>query len=233
MSLLSSITKKITKQKTEVVAKQNLKTWYKENYEKTIIQRNFLLSALFITSMIIAASLYVIKYVTNKQTIEPFVIEIEEKTGIPTVVNPITLHQYSSNQAIKQYFIMEYIDAREGYSKSTFMRNFNQVVRILSSNDVYYRGYRPSASPHNKDSIYRTKSEHYTRSVLLKSIIFRTNHSAQVRIRINDSDGRSEDKIIYMEFGFHDLTMSESERLINPLGFVVTLYKIADEKVSQ
>ena len=36
-------------------------------------------------------------------------------------------------------------------------------------------------------------------------------------------------KIIYMEFDYFNLNMSEQDILINPLGFQVTLFRMNDE----
>lgn len=209
-----------------------LKHWYKDNYERVLIQRNFLVIVLFISLITILLSVSLIRFIKNTASVEPFVIEIDNKSGVPTVVDPVTLIEYSSNDAIKRYFIMKYINAREGYTRDSFMYNYNQVVRVLSDSSVYYGSYRSQFSPYNKDGPYASGNTQYVREVFLKSMLFITPTAVQVRVNITESGGKygfGGDKLIYMEFDFKNLSMDDADRLINPLGFVVTLYRITDE----
>lgn len=226
------------KNKVENADSHLLNQWYQDSYETTLIQRNFLIILMFIALLIIITSLILIRYIKNNQVIEPFVIEIENKTGVPTVVEPVTIKDYSANESIKRYFIMKYIRAREEYTKISFMYNYSQVVRVLSTSDVYYSDYRPKFSPSNKNSP-ASMGDKYMRSVELKSLIFQNDNSVQVRLKIIEDSGGSNssnnitysDKLVYMEFDFQNIEMNDMERLINPLGFVVKLYRITDEKI--
>ncbi len=208
-----------------------LKTWYQDAYQKAIIQRNFFILLTILSIVVIMLSVLVIRYIKNTKSIEPFVIEIEPKTGVPTVVDPITIKDYSANQAIKRYFVMKYIRAREGYLYSTFQNDYSLVVRVLSSSDVYYNDYRPKFSANNPNSPYSLYGQNSTRSVYWKSIIFPSDNSAQIRLTIEVSGANSAkmDKIVFMEFAFQNIEMNDEERLVNPLGFIVTLYRIEDE----
>ncbi len=209
----------------------SLSNWSQDTYEGLIIQRNFLILISLFLLVAVAISVLTIGYIKSTQTIEPFVIEIERKTGVPTVVDPISVERYSSDEAIKRYFIMKYIRAREEYIYGSYKYNYYTVVRVLSSSDVYYSDYKSKASPLNKNSLYSTHGENYSSTVNLKSLIFQTPNSAQVRIKVVGSNNITSDKIVYMEFKFDNIKMNDDERLINPLGFVVTLYRIADENI--
>lgn len=207
-----------------------LSSWSQDQYDRLVVQRNFLVLVTICFVIIIAITVLIIGYIKNAQTVEPFVIEIEPKTGVPTVVDPVTIQKYSSDEAIKRYFVMQYIRAREEYAYGSYLYNYYTVVRVFSSPDVYYNDYRPKAFPDNKNGLYATCGANCTATVLLKSLIFQTEKSAQVRIKVvNNKEQR--DKIVYMEFDFQNLEMNNDERMINPLGFVVTLYRIADENL--
>lgn len=195
-----------------------------------VIQRNVLIILLFIAIVVIALSIIFLRFIKNSQTIDSFIVEIDERNSVPTLITEGTLDTYTSTESMKRYFIMKYINAREGYIYSLFMENYKNVVRVLSSQNVYYRDYRAKYSPYNADSPYAKYGANYSRDVELKSIIFRNDTSAQVRIRVNDSALGKLDKIIYMEFQFANLQLTRDERFINPLGFQVTLYRIEDEK---
>lgn len=206
-------------------------TWYEDTFESVITQRNLMFLFMVVCVVTIALSVLLIRYVKNTQTIEPFVIEIERHSGIPTVVTPVDTRVYSSDEAVKRYFIMKYIRAREEYFPSTFQDNFFNVVRVLSASGVYFSDYRPKFSISNPNSPYNIYGENTTRRVVLKSLIFQSPNTAQVRIgfEVNGIVNLRQSKIVLIDFNFSNIEMNEDERFINPLGFQVTFYRIEDE----
>lgn len=216
---------------SEQAQQKFVKGWHADQYEVALIQRNALFMALLACVVVIAFSALAIRYLKSTRSIEPFVIEIERKTGVPTVVDPLTDKAFTGDEAIKRYFVMQYIKAREEYYQNLFNKNYSLVTRVLSSPEVYGTDYRPKFNVSNPQSPFNILGNRSWRQVFLKSIIFRTPSSAQVRISLQ-TDGavqNKQDKVIYIEFEFQDLKMNEEERLINPLGFVVTKYRIEDE----
>ncbi len=210
------------------------KTWYNDSYESVVTQRNLLFLVAIICMVTIAMSVMVIRYVKNSQTMEPFVIEIEKTTGIPTVVDPVGVSVYSANEAVQRYFVMTYIRAREEYIPATFEYNFSTVVRVLSDPGIYFNEYRPSFSTSNPNSPYNLFRQHTSRTVLLRSYTPKTANTALVRVSFElsgASQGVRQDKVILIGFEFQNLEMNRDERLINPLGFRVTFYRIEDEQI--
>ncbi|MCE2991800.1 MAG: type IV secretion system protein, partial [Candidatus Jidaibacter sp.] len=67
----------------------------------------------------------------------------------------------------------------------------------------------------------------------LKSLIMQNSNTAQVRIRLNVDGAQrgSMDKIILLTFEYNNLELPDDKRLINPLGFTVTSYRIDDERL--
>ncbi len=210
---------------------KELKNWKDDKFQSAIVQRNLLLIGLLLCFILILVALSTIRYLKNTQSIDPFVIEIEEKSCVPTVVKPLSIETYSANESIKRYFVMKYIRAREEYYSETFNRNFNDVVRVLSSSSVYYSDYRNKFGYNNPSSPYNLYGSGSYRTVGLKSIIFPSDTSAQIRINLTVSGqiNMVMNKIIYMEFDYFNLNMSEQDRLINPSGFQVTLFRMNDE----
>jgi len=207
--------------------------WYTDRYESMLVQRNIFFLVAMIATVSLAFATLAVRYVKNTKSIEPFVIEIEERTGVPTVVDPVTIQAYSANDAVVRYFIMKYIRAREEYFPALYRYNFDTVVRVLSSESVYYSDYKPKFSLGNPQSPINTLGA-ASRVVLLKSILFPAAGTAQVRFTIQTNGGNgpsSADKIVFLQYEFSNINMNEDERLINPLGFRVTNYKIEDERL--
>lgn len=219
--------------KPNLIDFKSAKSWYDDNYETVLTQRNILFIVMIVCVIIILSSIFLIRFIKSRQNIEPFVIEIEEKTGVPTVVQPLGIEVYSQDEAVKKYFIMQYIRAREEYYPALFDYNYENVVRVLSDQKVYYNDYRPLFSKANPTSPYNLYGQTSIRKVLLKSLIFRNDGVALVRVAfdVTGSINMRQDKIILIGFEFKNMEMNEAERLINPLGFIVTFYRIEDDKI--
>jgi type IV secretion system protein VirB8 len=206
--------------------------WFHDRYESAIVHRNMLIALNIACALIITFLCFGIFYIKSNRSIEPFVIEIEPKTGVPTVVDPITAKAYSGMDAVKRYFIWKYVTMREEFYSSTYQSNFDNL-RYLSSSDVYWN-YTKQFGRGNPDSPFNRLGSG-TRTVELKSIQFPDDSTAQVRIRVytNAANGTfTSDKIIYMRYQFVNLELNDQQRLVNPLGFQVITYKIDDERIS-
>ena len=102
------------------------------------------------------------------------------------------------------------------------------------SGDVVGSEYRRAFNKSNQEGPYLKLGASAYRTVEMKSMIFKDANTVQVRIRVNTAaqfGGGSEDKIIYLQFQVANLELNERQRYINPLGFIVTLYRIENEKL--
>ena len=205
------------------------KNWHADRYESVVVQRNLFFLCTIVCVVAILFSSLLIRYVKSSKAIEPFVIAIEEKTGVPTVVEPLSIQAYAANDAVARYFIMKYIKAREEYYPALYRYNYDTVVRVLSNEGVYYNDYRPKFSMNNPQSPATLYGLNGSRTLSLKSIIFPVPSTAQVRFSLQSSSGEVMNKIALVEFQFSNISMDENERLINPLGFRITNYKLEDE----
>ena len=227
---------KTTNKKSEQTAAAQesyvVKSWYMEQYESIIIQRNILLFGILISFVMLAVGIWFIKNIQESHTVEPFVIQIESKTGVPTVVNPLDAREFTAKESIKRYFIMQYIRAREEYTAASHAKS-KEVVNAMSSINVR-REYFKQVSSANQESPSQKYGDKTTLEVKLKSLLFLTPNVAQIRASIiSQGDIRkSEEKLIRMEFDFINLNLNRTQREQNPLGFIVNDYKITNEEMS-
>lgn len=212
------------------------KNWYKDRYQYVLVQRNWLLFITLISllaAMLSALGLY--KLVPLK-SVEPFVIQIDEKSGYTQVVKPYTAKEINANEAVKEYFIAKYIKAREGYDPATASDNYRNVVRLLSSKPIYY-SFSREVDPRNPSSPINIYGNRITRTVEFKSTTFLDPSTVLVRFKITQKGGREGPKeyhyIARITFEFVEMELLQWERYINPLGFIVTKYTLDEEYLSQ
>lgn len=213
-------------------ALQTAKNWYNDKYEWSQVQRNILVLLVLLFSGIIIFFTISIVYIKSTSTIEPFVIEIEPKSGVPTVVDPISAKVYSGQETIKRYYIWRYVKLREEYVRGTYQRSFNEVA-LMSVPEVFSQ-FRSLYSTGNPESPYNRLGEDGMRIIELKSMTFIEEKSVQVRFRTITRGGEGEaqeDRVAYLEFDFENIEMNDDQRLLNPLGYRVKKYRVENEKL--
>ena len=174
-------------------------------------------------------SIGVVAYVINTKRFDPFVIQIDDTTGIAKVVNPLTSTVLTGNEALAQYFIKKYIIARETYNPVDFSTEAKRVVRLLSANSIYwdYRGYlkNEAVDPTIK---YGQKNTTY---LVVKSWSKLADKKYIMRFSINETAGAMKvfNKIAVVEFQYLPMELTENDKDVNPVGFQVTGYRMDDD----
>lgn len=220
-------------QQTEAATRPNsvkqVRNWYEERYDTIVVQRNLLLLVTLILLILSIVAVGAVAYVVDSRRFDPFVIQIDDTTGMAKVVNPVNSSVLSGNDALAQYFIKRYVIARETYNPVDFDTEAMKTVRLLSSNSIYwaYRGYL------NNDEVnpvikYGQKN---TTFLIVKSWSKLADKKYILRFSINETAGNKRvfNKIAVVEFAYLPMELTESERDINPIGFQVTGYRVDDD----
>lgn len=237
------------KQDTNKVEKKN---WYNDRYEFVSIQRNVfaLITLLSLTLSLIAT--FSISQLVPLKSVEPFVIQVDEKTGATQVVDPLKAHELTANEAVNQYFIVQYCRARESFLGGTMERNYYNynTVRVLSEPDLF-RQYQTEIAPSNPDSPSTRLGMYGSREIHISSIKFldkkRTTTGedairylikAQITEKMQGGGGqtvraKTMQKLILLEFKYVELELSVEDRYLNPLGFQVTSYSVNEDNLTQ
>lgn len=219
---------------------QHLSNWYSDRYNNVVLQRNLLLVLLLASIVIVIVSTVIVGDVTSTFKIQPFVIEVEDKTGITNIVNPLADRELTTNEVLNRYFLMRYVKARESYNFQTWKYNYLTVVRLLSDPGVYgsFRRYIMS-SPDSPLAKYGSQISTY---VAFRSIQFfppsndeagvPNDSKAIIRVTIFPENGNVKGttgnrvhKIITLTYKYAQSEMNDNERSENPLGFYITSYR--------
>lgn len=210
--------------KKEKKSKLKIKSWYSNRYQIVVVQRNILLLFTIISMLSVAISVIFVKNIMSSKSLEPYVIEVEKKTGVATVVDQLTSQQFTGDQMIRQYFLNEFIHASTAYDPKTYKKDV-EAVRLFSTPAVYSQ-FLSRINP-------RQLGVNTIISVRVKSIQFPSQNSAKIRLVQQTkatNTATSKDLVIDMKFYFApQINLTKEERLINPLGFQVNEYLIAEE----
>jgi type IV secretion system protein VirB8 len=208
------------------------KNWYRDRYQRILVQRKLLTLITFASLICTLVMAIVIAQLTPLKSVEPFVIQVDQKSGITQTVDPLTVQELTANEAVNNFFIVAYIRARETYDYHDLVKNYN-IVRIMSDRDRVYPTFMAEAEPNNPRSNAARLGTSGLRTVKFQSIIYLpTPRLVQVHALIEEKIGGSltqYHKIITLGFEYIKLQLNPEDRYINPLGFRVTNYRVDEE----
>lgn len=205
-----------------------LKSWYSNRYQIVLVQRNILLVFAGFSFVAVCAAILFVKSIISSKSLEPYAIEVDSKTGMATVVKQLSSENFTANEMMKRYFINKFVQSSSGYDPKSY-RDRAEEVRLLSTSDIY-TSYKNRIDPWKLGA----KSQI---NIRIKSVLFKDSSNAQVRISKQyikeDETSEVKDEVINLTFYFiPEAELSMEERLINPLGFQVSKYEIAEELFS-
>ncbi|MGK6315621.1 virB8 family protein [Neorhizobium sp. DT-125] len=186
-----------------------------------------------VSSTLACVSIVALAALTPLKTVEPFVIRVDNSTGIVDVVSALTSTAGTYDEEVTKYFAARYVRAREGYVWSEAEENF-RTVSLLSTQPEQLRfasTYRGS-NPESPQNIYGRAA---TARISVKSISL--IGSAVVSVRYMQTVTRGEDVrtthwVATLTYTYANAPMSSTDRLVNPLGFVVSEYRADPEAIN-
>ncbi len=220
-------------------AKQSseIHNWYKDRYQRVVVQRKILTLITFLALGSTFVAVILLLKLMPLKTIEPYVIQVDQKSGITQTVDPTAFKELTSSEVVNNYFIVAYIRAREGYGSSDLMRSYD-LVRIMSDPGKVYRGFLGEADANNPQSNVARLGSVGVRQVRFKSITYLSPQVVQARVLIEEKgDGVSLShqyhKIILVGFEYTKMNLTTDERYVNPLGFRVIEYRVDEDLLQQ
>ena len=146
------------------------KNWYRDKFETVRQQRDVLAATTLLSLLFSAGAVFTVMWLTPYKSVEPFVIQIDEKTGIVQRVDPVTRTEFTSNEAIDRFFVAQYVRARETYIPQVFAYNYN-IIRVMSDRFTFnqYKQYVGESNPESPASLLKRDG---IRTVKFKNISF-------------------------------------------------------------
>jgi type IV secretion system protein VirB8 len=187
-----------------------------------------------IQTLVAIAAVMAVIMLTPLKTVIPYVIRVDNATGIPEVMTSLTDGQTSYNEELEKYFLATYVRAREGYNFAARAYRFKQV-QLLSSPEEQeqFATYYNASNPKSPQYIYGKKAK---AEIDVRSVSFLGKNVAQVvftrTIKREDSKASISKWRSTINYKFDPKAeISFQDRTINPLGFIVTDYRVDNEVV--
>jgi type IV secretory pathway component VirB8 len=205
-------------------------TWNEDRYLSILIQRNILMILTVFLSLSLLAGLVIIKDLNNKKIIEPYLIEYNETLNQFVAIDSETKKSYTAQEIIKESFITQYIQNREGIKSYLIEENVNKV-RVFSA-PVIYQDFLKNSKEDIMALSSSGKSSYY--AINFTSLTYMSPNKIEVKFQktlfVGETETWKKNFRVILVFDFYDLELAAEEARINPLGFQVTYYRLIEEK---
>ncbi len=182
---------------------------------------------------LLALALAALVAVQPLKRVEGFVLRVDNATGAVDLVTTLRDGQTTYGEVVDRYFLNKYVLNREGYDYETIQTAYDTT--LLMSCEVVQREYAALfQGPAARDKALSNRARI---SVKVRSITpGSTPSTALIRfttrlLRENGQPAAEQSLVATVGYRYVGTPMHEQDRLVNPLGFQVTSYRVDPEVV--
>jgi type IV secretion system protein VirB8 len=151
------------------------------------------------------------------RTVVPHTLLVDKQTGFVQALDPASPQKIAPQKALTQAFLVQYVEAREGFDIATVQSQFKKVA-LWSSGGVKSR-YVNMTLPRSTviDVKVRSVSQLSDNSALVRF--------ASIRRDPGGTEQPQENWVAVIKYRYSNAPMTVEDRYVNPLGFDVTDYR--------
>lgn len=169
---------------------------------------------------------------TPLKTVEPYTLMVDRQTGFVQALKPVDAQLVSSDAALTQSFLVQYVIAREGFAYQTVQSDYHKVA--LWSGGQARADYLALMQASNPGSPLARLPRSSVIDVEVKSVSPLGRGSSLVRFDTTRQDAGGQVRplgswVAVVRYSYSGDAMSVADRMINPLGFRVTSYRRSSE----
>lgn len=190
----------------------------------------------FVSVGVAILSIVAMLLLTPLKTVEPYVIRVDNTTGMVDILTILDEEQISSIEALDKHFIAQYIKAREGYYYDMLNQDYI-FVQLLSTPEIAesYRQIYTGDNARDTRLGNATQVEVQIISIVLGESAGAKTATARINLKTTNKNSKAENmatKVITLTYTYQTAQVDEENRLLNPLGFKVSNYRV-DEEVTR
>ncbi len=162
--------------------------------------------------------------------VEPFVVRVDNATGAVDIVTVLREAQRSYGEVVDKYWLNKYVLSRESYDWQTLQSTYDTAL-LLSSEPVQHEVEAMFDGPQARQTVLGPRTSYV---VKVRSITPAKDTAVVRFLRTRHMEGTEdvlESLVATIGFQYVAAPMKEGDRLVNPLGFQVTSYRIDPESV--
>lgn len=184
-----------------------------------------------VSTLMTVMSVAAVMLLAPLKTVEPFVIRVDNNTGVTDIVTTMKDHNQSYGEITDRYWLTQYVKHRESYDWWTVQSNYDAAMLLSggTEQDAISALFQSEGAP------YKVFKDDFRVDVKILSVTW-IGDVAQIRFEkqvkpLSESVERPPAQRLMATIGYQYLNtpQSEKDREINPLGLQVMHYRVDTE----
>jgi type IV secretion system protein VirB8 len=206
----------------------NAGSWADERTQSIYASRKVAWIVAMVATIIALLLAIAIVFMLPLKTVEPHTLLVDKQTGFVQALDPSKPQQIAPSKALTQSFLVQYVEAREGFDIATVQGQFKKVA-LWSAGNAKSR-YMSAMQATNPDSPLATLPRSTVIEVAVRSVSQLSENSAMVRFaRVRRDQGGTEQPtenwVAVIKYRYSNAPMTVEDRYVNPVGFEVIDYR--------
>jgi type IV secretion system protein VirB8 len=206
----------------------NAGSWADERTQSIYASRKIAWIVAMVASAIALLLAIAILFMLPLKTVVPHTVLVDKQTGFVQALDPAAPQKIAPNKALTQSFLVQYVEAREGFDISTVQGQFRKVA--LWSSGAAKSRYVGMMQATNPESPLARLPRSSVVDVQVRSVSQISDSSALVRFAtIRRDQGGTEQPaqnwVAVIKYRYSNKPMTVEDRYVNPLGFEVIDYR--------
>jgi type IV secretion system protein VirB8 len=162
------------------------------------------------------------------KTVVPHTLLVDKQTGFVQAIDPSAPQRITPDKALTQSFLVQYVEAREGFDIATVQGQFKKVALwSAGQNKSRYVNMMQAGNPESPLKLYPRNT---VIDVKVRSVSQLSEGQALVRfVSVRRDPGAAEAQpqnwVAVIKYRYSTAPMTVEDRYVNPLGFEVTDYR--------
>ena len=210
-------------------------SWARDRQDMLWRSLNMARIAASVATVIAVCEAFALMALAPLKSVQPYALLVDRQTGFVQALKPLDPQLVSSEAALTQSFLVQYVIAREEFDFSTVQTDYRKVA--LWSSGQARTDYLTRMQASNPESPLSLYSRSTTIDVHVKSVTPMGSNVTMVRFdtRRRDAGGQmslAQPWVAAIRYSFSNEPMSAGDRFVNPLGFKVLGYRRSPEVLS-
>lgn len=183
--------------------------------------------ALIATTIAVLLALAIV-FMLPLKTVVPHTLLVDKQTGFVQALDPTQPQKIAPQKALTQAFLVQYVEAREGFDIATVQGQFKKVALwSAGQNKATYVNMMQASNP---ESPLASLPRNSAIDVKVRSVSQLSDSSAMVRFASVRRDAGAAEQpmqnwVAVIKYRYSNAPMAVEDRYLNPLGFEVTDYR--------
>jgi type IV secretion system protein VirB8 len=206
----------------------NAGSWADERTQSIYASRKVAWIVALVASAIAVMLAVAILFMLPLKTVVPHTLLVDKQTGFVQALDPTQPQRIAPQKALTQSFLVQYVEAREGFDIATVQGQFKKVALWSSGqNKASYVNLMQAGNPESPLTLYPRNT---VIDVTVRSVSQLSPGSALVRFAsIRRDPGAAgtpvQNWVAVIKYRYSNAPMTVEDRYVNPLGFEVIDYR--------